>query len=106
MQFTPPVRSLCAASDKPSHALIDELLLTHRHVAATLGRDELVWNHSMPAYLPPEVFHRRRETGELPVPNAPIEAVMAGRTLWEVATGMSPEPGAIAPEAGKQATAT
>ena len=35
--------------------LIDELRLTHRHVAATLADDgEIMWNHSMPGSLPPE----------------------------------------------------
>ena len=34
-------------------SLLAELALTHRHVAQTLD-GELVWNHSMPAHLPPE----------------------------------------------------
>jgi len=35
--------------------LLDELRLTHRHVAAALGDDgQLMWNHSMPGTLPSE----------------------------------------------------
>jgi len=44
------------------------------------------------AYLPPAVF-AARESGARIVPSDRIEAVMAGRTLYEVATGRVPLPG-------------
>lgn len=47
----------------------------------------------VPAYLPPEVFHGIRMNLERPYPTAAIQAVMAGRTLFEVATGRVPVPG-------------
>lgn len=47
----------------------------------------------VPAYLPPDVFRRRQATGEAIVPTTEIQAVMAGRTLYEVATGRPPMPG-------------
>ncbi len=46
----------------------------------------------VPAYLPPAVF-AARESGARIVPSDRIEAVMAGRTLFEVATGRVPLPG-------------
>lgn len=47
----------------------------------------------VPAYLPPEVFHDIRMNLNRPYPTAAIQAVMAGRTLFEVATGRVPTPG-------------
>lgn len=47
----------------------------------------------VPAYLPPEVFHDIRMNLNRPYPTAAIQAVMAGRTLYEVATGRVPVPG-------------
>lgn len=47
----------------------------------------------VPAYLPPELFRMRQETGDAIVPTAATQVVMAGRTLYEVATGSVPLPG-------------
>ncbi len=47
----------------------------------------------VPAYLPPELFRRKQETGVTIIPNRAIQAVMAGRTLYEAATGKVPVPG-------------
>lgn len=47
----------------------------------------------VPSYLPPEVLHHHRETSTPILPTAGIQAVMAGRTLYEVATGSVPYPG-------------
>jgi hypothetical protein len=47
----------------------------------------------VPAYLPPDVFERVRQNVERPFPTAAVQAVMAGRTLYEVATGLMPMPG-------------
>ncbi len=46
----------------------------------------------VPAYLPPELF-RATQAGQLIVPNDAVQAVMAGRTLFEAATGSVPHPG-------------
>lgn len=46
----------------------------------------------VPAYLPPEVF-QESQRGRPIVPSVKIQAVMAGRTLYEVATGVVPMPG-------------
>ncbi|MCE9636564.1 MAG: hypothetical protein K8T90_12740 [Planctomycetes bacterium] len=46
----------------------------------------------VPAYLPPELFESSRN-GDLLLPSAAVQAVMAGRTLFEVATGRVPLPG-------------
>lgn len=46
----------------------------------------------VPAYLPPELFETGRSGGLL-LPSPAIQAVMAGRTLFEVATGRVPLPG-------------
>lgn len=48
---------------------------------------------NVPAYLPPALFLRKRETGESIVPTTATQAIMAGRTLFEVATGTVPLPG-------------
>jgi hypothetical protein len=47
----------------------------------------------VPAYLPPDLFHRMAQDVERPFPTAAVQAVMAGRTLFEVATGRVPVPG-------------
>jgi hypothetical protein len=47
----------------------------------------------VPAYLPPALFQHKRDTGETIVPSAEAQAIMAGRTLFEVATGRVPTPG-------------
>jgi serine/threonine protein kinase len=47
----------------------------------------------VPAYLPPDLFHRIRQNVDRPFPTAAVQAVMAGRTLFEVATGRVPVPG-------------
>lgn len=47
----------------------------------------------VPAYLPPELFQRMKQDVERPYPTAAVQAVMAGRTLFEVATGRVPIPG-------------
>jgi serine/threonine protein kinase len=48
----------------------------------------------VPAYLPPELFERSVTDGpETLVPSLEVQAVMAGRTLFEVATGRVPVPG-------------
>ncbi len=46
----------------------------------------------VPAYLPPELFERHRR-GERILPSDEAQAVMVGRTLFEVATGRVPRPG-------------
>ncbi len=46
----------------------------------------------VPAYLPPELFHDTQD-GKAIVPSDRWQAVMAGRTLFEVATGAVPRPG-------------
>ena len=46
----------------------------------------------VPAYLPPALF-RERLAGRKITPSAATQAVMAGRTLYEVATGLVPHPG-------------
>ena len=46
----------------------------------------------VPSYLPPNLFHATQR-GELIVPCDRTQAVMAGRTLYEVATGAVPRPG-------------
>ncbi len=46
----------------------------------------------VPAYLPPGVLAAQRE-GRTIVPTVDVQAVMAGRTLYEVATGLVPRPG-------------
>lgn len=48
----------------------------------------------VPSYLPPKLFHRSQAEGlDVLVPSLEIQAVMAGRTLFEVATGRVPVPG-------------
>ncbi len=47
----------------------------------------------VPAYLPPDLFQRVRAGADRPFPTAAVQAVMAGRTLYEVATGRVPMPG-------------
>ena len=48
----------------------------------------------VPAYLPPDLFLKAEEEGpDVLVPSLAIQAVMAGRTLFEVATGRVPVPG-------------
>lgn len=47
----------------------------------------------VPAYLPPEVFRHKQETTDAIFPTAASQVVMAGRTLFEVATGFVPLPG-------------
>jgi serine/threonine protein kinase len=47
----------------------------------------------VPAYLPPEVFRNAAQHGGRILPGASVMAVMAGRTLYEVATGRVPLPG-------------
>jgi serine/threonine protein kinase len=48
----------------------------------------------VPSYLPPKLFHLSREKGlDVLVPSLEIQAMMAGRTLFEVATGRVPVPG-------------
>jgi hypothetical protein len=46
----------------------------------------------VPSYLPEELF-RQRIAGHPIVPAAGVQAIMAGRTLYEVATGRVPRPG-------------
>ncbi len=46
----------------------------------------------VPAYLPPALF-RASQLGQLIVPDDAVQAVMAGRTLFETATGTVPHPG-------------
>lgn len=46
----------------------------------------------VPAYLPPALFRERLE-GRPIVPTPETQAIMAGRTLYEVATGFVPRPG-------------
>jgi hypothetical protein len=48
----------------------------------------------VPAYLPPDLFERMQQNVDRPFPTAAVQAVMAGRTLYEVATGCVPVPGA------------
>jgi len=47
----------------------------------------------VPAYLPPELFESMQKNIDRPFPTAAVQAVMAGRTLYEVATGRVPVPG-------------
>jgi len=48
----------------------------------------------VPAYLPPDLYLRAEsEGGDALVPSLAVQAVMAGRTLFEVATGRVPIPG-------------
>lgn len=47
----------------------------------------------VPAYLPPDLFLRVRSGADRLFPTAAVQAVMAGRTLYEVATGHVPVPG-------------
>jgi len=47
----------------------------------------------VPAYLPPQLFHHMKLNVDRPFPTAAVQAVMAGRTLYEVATGDAPMPG-------------
>jgi serine/threonine protein kinase len=48
----------------------------------------------VPAYLPPDLYLRSETEGpEALVPSLAVQAVMAGRTLFEVATGRVPLPG-------------
>jgi serine/threonine protein kinase len=46
-----------------------------------------------PHYLPPALFGVRHGMGLPIVPDAAVQAVMAGRTLYEIATGSVPVPG-------------
>jgi hypothetical protein len=46
----------------------------------------------VPSYLPPQVY-RREDRGERIVPSRAVTASMAGRTLYEVATGQAPKAG-------------
>ena len=46
----------------------------------------------VPSYLPPQVFHAL-QAGKRVAPSDAIQAVMAGRTLFETATGRVPHPG-------------
>ena len=46
----------------------------------------------VPSYLPPALFQARLD-GQLITPAAGVQAIMAGRTLYEVATGRVPRPG-------------
>jgi len=46
----------------------------------------------VPSYLPPALFLRRL-AGRTITPSAETQAIMAGRTLYEVATGLVPHPG-------------
>jgi len=46
----------------------------------------------VPAYLPPALFHAT-QAGRIIVPDDAVQAVMAGRTLFEAATGTVPHPG-------------
>jgi hypothetical protein len=48
----------------------------------------------VPHYLPPALFVKRHVENQPIVPTPGVQAVMAGRTLFEVATGMVPLPGA------------
>jgi len=47
----------------------------------------------VPHYLPPDAFERRYMRGEAIAPSPSVQAVMAGRTLYEVVTGRVPVPG-------------
>jgi hypothetical protein len=47
----------------------------------------------VPAYLPPDLFQRIQAGTDRAFPTASVQAVMAGRTLYEVATGNVPVPG-------------
>jgi serine/threonine protein kinase len=47
----------------------------------------------VPHYLPPDLFERRYMSGLPIVPSAAAQAVMAGRTLYEIVTGCVPMPG-------------
>lgn len=46
----------------------------------------------VPHYLPPELFEQHYTRGQAIVPTAGVQAIMAGRTLFEVATGRVPIP--------------
>jgi len=48
----------------------------------------------VPAYLPPDLY-RRAEAGERIVVSVPVTAVMAGRSLYEIAVGEPPFPGEV-----------
>ncbi len=47
----------------------------------------------VPSYLPPRVFQATLD-GTVPRPSGPLHAAMAGRTLYEIATGSTPQAGA------------
>jgi hypothetical protein len=47
----------------------------------------------VPGYLPPDLFRLRQTTGAEIYPTPATQVVMAGRTLYEVATGRVPLPG-------------
>jgi hypothetical protein len=47
----------------------------------------------VPHYLPPALFEKRYVGGAPIVPSAEVQAEMAGRTLYEIATGVVPVPG-------------
>jgi serine/threonine protein kinase len=47
----------------------------------------------VPAYLPPDLYLRAETEPDALVPSLAVQAVMAGRTLFEVATGRLPIPG-------------
>lgn len=47
----------------------------------------------VPAYLPPQLFHDMKSGTIRPFPTAAVQAVMCGRSLYEVATGDAPMPG-------------
>ncbi|MYN14839.1 glutamate--cysteine ligase [Pusillimonas sp. TS35] len=51
--YSESLLELITAAHHSTESLISELEQTHRYVAATL-RDELLWNQSMPALLPPD----------------------------------------------------
>lgn len=67
---------------------------------ASLIRTDAAVNgfHHVAAYLPPELFRASRE-GQPIAPTPHVQAVMAGRTLYEVATGRVPMPGEPVPTA-------
>jgi len=48
----------------------------------------------VPAYLPPELY-RRAEAGERIAVSEPVTAVMAGRSMYEIAVGEPPFPGEV-----------
>lgn len=47
----------------------------------------------VPHYLPPDLYRQHDATGAPMVPTAAVQAMMAGRALFEVATGRVPVPG-------------